>query len=128
QEHPDATRRLVRAHGRAASFIEDPANREEVTLLLAPRIGADAEVIRRTFDGRLKIAPDGSVRTSDRYLLVGRKQAARPDPAQAAWLYAQMVRWGQAPLSDGFAAAARAVFRPDLYDAAVPNGQSDLAG
>ena len=25
---------------------------------------------------------------------------ARPDPAQAAWLYAQMVRWGQAPLSD----------------------------
>jgi ABC-type nitrate/sulfonate/bicarbonate transport system substrate-binding protein len=26
----------------------------------------------------------------------GREGAARPDPAQAAWLYAQMVRWGQA--------------------------------
>ena len=36
---------------------------------------------------------------SDRYLLIGREGAARPDPVQAAWLYAQMVRWGQAPLS-----------------------------
>ena len=45
--------------------------------------------------------------------------AGRPDPAQAAWLYAQMVRWGQAPLSDDLCRAAMAVFRPDLYDAAV---------
>ena len=46
-------------------------------------------------------------------------RATRPDPVQAAWLYAQMVRWGQAPLSDDLLAAAKAVFRPDLYDAAV---------
>jgi NitT/TauT family transport system ATP-binding protein len=51
-------------------------------------------------------------------LLVGRDHAARPDPVQAAWLYAQMVRWGQAPLSAEMLAAAKAVFRPDLYDAA----------
>ena len=38
---------------------------------------------------------------------------------QAAWLYAQMVRWGQAPLSPELLAAAKAVFRPDLYDAAL---------
>ena len=70
-------------------------------MLAAPdRIGVDAEVIRRTLDGRLKIAPDGTVRTSERYLLIGRNGAGRPDPVQAAWLYAQMVRWGQAPLSD----------------------------
>jgi two-component system, oxyanion-binding sensor len=130
QEHPDSLRRLVRAHSRAATFIEDPANRDEVPeILSAPnRIGAEAEVIRRTFDGRLKVAPDGTVRTSDRYLMVGRKGAARPDPVQAAWLYAQMVRWGQAPLSAEFAAAAKAVFRPDLYDAALPNEKADLAG
>jgi len=29
---------------------------------------------------------------SEHYLLVGRCGDARPDPAQAAWLYAQMVR------------------------------------
>lgn len=122
QEHPDLLRRLVRAHGKAAAFVEDPANRDEVsTLLAAPnRIGATAEVIRRTLDGRLKVAPDGTVRTSDRYLLVGRQAAGRPDPVQAAWLYAQMARWGQAPLSGEMLAAAKAVFRPDLYDSALP--------
>ena len=56
-------------------------------------------MIRRTLDGRLKVSPDGTFRSSERYLLVGRKGAARPDPVQAAWLYAQMVRWGQAPMS-----------------------------
>jgi len=30
-----------------------------------------------------------------------------------------MVRWGQAPLSSELLGAAKAVFRPDLYDAAL---------
>ena len=60
------------------------------------------------------------MRIDDRYLLVGRDGAARPDPVQAAWLYAQMVRWGQAPLSAELLAAAKGVVRPDLYDAALP--------
>ena len=113
----------MRAHARAADFVEEVGNRDEVAAILAApnRIGVTPEVIRRTLDGRLKVSPDGAVRTDDRYLLVGRDGAGRPDPVQAAWLYAQMVRWGQAPLSDGdAAAAAKAVFRPDLYDAALP--------
>ena len=130
QEHPDALLRLVRAHGRAAAFIEDEAHRDEVaTLLAAPdRIGVAPDVIRRTLDGRMKIAPDGTARVSDRYLLVGRKGAARPDPVQAAWLYAQMVRWGQAPLSAELLAAAKAVFRPDLYDAAIVGAEPAVSG
>jgi two-component system, oxyanion-binding sensor len=129
-EHPDLLARLVRAHGRAATFVEDVANRDEVTAILAApnRIGVEAEVIRRTLDGRMKVAPDGAVRVSDRYLLIGRKDAGRPDPMQAAWLYAQMVRWGQAPLSAELLADAKAVFRPDLYDAAIGQSEPDLAG
>jgi two-component system, oxyanion-binding sensor len=120
QERPDTVLRLVRAHRRAAAFVEDEANRDEVTAILAApeRVGVAADVIRRTLDGRMRVAPDGTVRKSDRYLLVGRKGAGRPEPVQAAWLYAQMVRWGQAPLSAELLAAATAVFRPDLYDAA----------
>jgi NitT/TauT family transport system ATP-binding protein len=38
---------------------------------------------------------------------------------QAAWLYAQMVRWGQASFSPEALRTAQAVFRPDLYDAAL---------
>jgi NitT/TauT family transport system ATP-binding protein len=85
-------------------------------------------VLRRTLDGCLKVAPDGTTRTSERYMLVGRCGAARPDPAQAAWLYAQMVRWGQAPFSAELLAAAKAVFRPDLYDAALGAPATAICG
>jgi hypothetical protein len=78
-----------------------------------------ADVIQRTLEGRLKISPDGTMRENKNYLLVGREGAARPDPVQAVWLYAQMIRWGQAPLSPTALEAAIAVFRPDLYDAAL---------
>ncbi len=120
-DHPELVTRLVRAHQRAADFVEDERNRDEVAALLAApnRVGVAAEVIRRTLDGRLKVSAEGAIRTDPRYLLVGRAGAARPDPAQAAWLYAQMVRWGQAPLSRDMLETARAVFRPDLYDAAI---------
>jgi NitT/TauT family transport system ATP-binding protein len=76
----------------------------------------------------MKVASDGTVRVNDRYLLVGRKGAGRPEPRQAAWLYAQMVRWGQAPLSAELLATAKAVFRPDLYDSAMSDGVPDMAG
>ncbi len=121
RDNPDVLAKLTRAHGHAADFIENPANRGEVSRILgAPeRIGVDPEVIQRTLDGRLKISPDGTFRESGRYLLVGREGAARPDPVQAAWLYAQMVRWGQAAYSPEALETARRVFRPDLYDAAL---------
>jgi len=130
EDHPDLLSRLVRAHGRAADFVEDPANRDEVTAILsAPnRIDVAPEVIRRTLDGRMKVAPDGAVRVDERYLLIGRKAAGRPQPLQAAWLYAQMVRWGQAPLSAELVATAKSVFRPDLYDAAIGRRDADMSG
>ena len=125
---------LIRAHGKAADFVEDIANREEVCRILsAPnRISVPPEVIRRTLDGRLKVSPDGTFRSSDRYLLVGRNGAARPDPVQAAWLYAQMVRWGQAPMSAAAAGGlARGVppgsVRPGAGPAGAPRAASEPA-
>ncbi|MGY3698464.1 ABC-type nitrate/sulfonate/bicarbonate transport system substrate-binding protein [Bradyrhizobium sp. USDA 3240] len=121
EKNADVVAALVRAHLRAAEFIEQPENRPEVARMLAQpeRLGVEASVIQRTLDGRLKILPDGTMRESSRYLLVGREAAARPDPGQAAWLYAQMVRWGQTPYRPEALKAAMAVFRPDLYDAAA---------
>jgi NitT/TauT family transport system ATP-binding protein len=129
-ENPDLLARLVRAHDRAAAFIEDHKNLDEVAAILAApnRIGVTPEVVRRTLDGRMKVAPDGTARVDDRYLLVGRNGASRPDPTQAAWLYAQMVRWGQAPLSSELLDAAKAVFRPDLFDAALGAQTKEFAG
>ncbi|WFU37512.1 CmpA/NrtA family ABC transporter substrate-binding protein [Bradyrhizobium sp. CB82] len=131
-KNPELVAALVRAAVKAAEFIEYPDNRDETARILAQpeRIGVDAEVIRRTLGGRLKISPDGTLRESDRYLLVGREGAGRPEPVQAAWLYAQMVRWGQTALSETALRTAMGVFRPDLYDAAVgqSGGGADAAG
>jgi two-component system, oxyanion-binding sensor len=134
-KNPKVVAALVRAAFRAAEFIEQPNNRAETARILArpERIGVDADVIQRTLDGRLKILPDGTMRESSRYLLVGREGASRPDPVQAAWLYAQMVRWGQAAISPEALKTAKTVFRADLYDAALghtvnPADASDAVG
>jgi NitT/TauT family transport system ATP-binding protein len=129
-ENPALLAALVRAHARAADFIEDVGHRDEVCSLLAVpgRIGVSPEVIRRTLDGRLKISPDGQVRESERYLRIGRTGAARPDPIHAAWLYGQMVRWRQAAFSPEGLAAAEHVFRPDLYDSILGPGSARPAG
>jgi ABC-type nitrate/sulfonate/bicarbonate transport system substrate-binding protein len=131
ERNPQVLAALTRAHQHAAAFIEDPTNHAEAARILAQpeRIGVSAEVIQRTLVGRLKISPDGTMRKSSRYLLVGREGAGRPDPRQAAWLYAQMVRWGQASISPEALETAKAVFRPDLYDAALGlEGNDDRGG
>ena len=119
EKNPQVVAALIRAAARAVQFIEQPQNRAEAARMLAQpeRIGVDADVIQRTLDGRIKVSPDGTTREC-RYLL-GREDTARPDPVQAAWLYAQTVRWGQAAISPEALKTAMAVFRPDLYDAAL---------
>jgi two-component system, oxyanion-binding sensor len=126
EKNPEILASLIRATARAAEYVEQAQNRAEVARLLAQpeRVGVDADIIRRTLDGRLKISPDGTMRESSRYLLIGREEAARPEPAQAAWLYAQMVRWGQTPFSPESLKTAMAVFRGDLYDLALKRGRA----
>jgi NitT/TauT family transport system ATP-binding protein len=118
-EHPDTFAALIRALVAAATFAEAPENLTAVSAAIASRLGVTAELVARALTGNLKVAHDGTVRANDQYLMIGRNGAARPDPVQAAWIYAQIVRWGQAPLSEESLALAQAVFRPDLYDAAV---------
>jgi NitT/TauT family transport system ATP-binding protein len=122
ERNPEVVAALIRVASRGAAFVEQ--DRAETARILAQpeRIGVDAEIILRSLDGRLRISPDGTMRESDRYLLIGREGAGRPDPVQAAWLYAQMARWGQTSTSREALRTAMAVFRPDLYDAALGRG------
>jgi ABC-type nitrate/sulfonate/bicarbonate transport system substrate-binding protein len=119
--HAGAVIGVVKALQKAADFIEAPDNHPEVAALLAPpdRIGVEANVIMRTLQGRLPVARHGAVRAQPDYMLVSRNGATRPDPTQAAWLYAQMVRWGQTTLSKDNTASAMRVYRPDLFDQAI---------
>ena len=118
-EHPDTLAALIRALSAAADFVEDRRNLDAVSAIVGRRLDVDPELIVRTLTGVLKVSPDGATRSTDHYLMVGRNGAARPDPIQAAWIYAQIVRWGQAPMSEELRDLAQAVFRADLYDAAL---------
>jgi two-component system, oxyanion-binding sensor len=117
----DALERLLGALSRAAAFINDPAHDEEVAALLAApnRVGVAPEIIHRTLKGALRTTADGLSRSNSDYILIGGSSAARPEPVHAMWLYAQMVRWRQARLSSDLLIAAKACFRPDLYEAAL---------
>jgi NitT/TauT family transport system ATP-binding protein len=121
EKNPEVVAALIRAIHRATEFIGDPQNRAEAARILArpEHVGINADVILRALNGRLKVSPDGTTRESSRYWLVGREGAARPEQIQAAWLYAQMVRWRQASISPEALKSAISVFRPDLYDAAL---------
>lgn len=118
-DNPGALAALVRALARAAEFVNKPDNRANAANIIARRIGTTPELVVRTFTGVLKTRPEGAIRQNDSYIIVGRDGANRPDPVQAAWAYAQIVRWGQAPLSEELRATAQHVFRPDLYDGAL---------
>ena len=127
-ENPDTVTALIRALSAAADFVEDRNNLDAVTTIVGRRLDVDPELIVRTLTGVLKVSPDGATRSSDRYIMIGRNGAKRPDPVQAAWIYAQIVRWGQAPMSEELRGHAQAVFRADLYDAAIGAAPSSQDG
>lgn len=111
---------LVRAVHRAGLWCADPANRDALSRLLAERaeLDSDAALIARTLSGALIVDADGTERVNPAYL---RLDAAthRPDPAQARWLVAQMVSSGQLPPGGDAADRAAALYRPDIFAAAI---------
>jgi two-component system, oxyanion-binding sensor len=117
--NPDVLAALIRALARAGGFMHDACNYPTVAATLSRRLDVSADIIGRVLTGQRKITADGSVHTDNRYIALDGHGANRPDPVQAAWLYAQMTRWGQAPLSEEARITAQFVFRPDLYDAAL---------
>ncbi len=118
-DNPGALAALVRALARASASVNKPENRADIANTVAQRIGTTPELVIRTLTGVLKTRPEGAIRENDSYIVIGLDGANRPDPVQAAWAYAQIVRWGQAPLSEELRATAQKVFRPDLYDSAL---------
>ncbi|MDR6955289.1 NitT/TauT family transport system ATP-binding protein [Ancylobacter sp. 3268] len=133
---PDVLRRLIRALEAAARWSEAPENRGDLVRLLAePRfLGVRADIIERTLTGRPDVGPGGTARTDPDFLVLHRGGATRPDPRHALWIYAQMVRAGQAGYAADAVHEAQAVYRPDLYDAALglaarpPAAQGDPVG
>jgi len=114
EAHPQLLQALLRALARAAAWADAAENRAELAAVLArPQyVAADAGVIERSLSGMVFQA-DG---------------ANAPQPIHAAWLLAQMMRWGHIAADTDIAAVARRVYRPDLLAAAVAGlGMPEIA-
>ncbi|WP_371347811.1 CmpA/NrtA family ABC transporter substrate-binding protein [Ancylobacter sp. IITR112] len=118
-ENRDGALALTRALIRATAWCAAPENRMALAHLLAApdRLNVGADLILRSLEGRIRIDAQGSVREYSRYMVL-ESAAARPDVRQALWLYAQMVRWGQARLDEAGRLAARACYDPGIHDIA----------
>jgi ABC-type nitrate/sulfonate/bicarbonate transport system substrate-binding protein len=114
----DVATALIRAVVKGAAHIEGADGLDETARILArPEfVGVDAAMIRRVLEGRLRVGA-ARERSSETYLVIG--DAMRPQPWQAEWIYAQMLRWGQTRHSASVEQLAKSVWRPDLFDAAV---------
>jgi NitT/TauT family transport system ATP-binding protein len=120
QRNEEIMIRLMRAVSAAAVFASRPENREVCCERLSAegRIEIGRGLIERALSGTLKMSPDGGGRSDASYLTLGAGRSARPDGAQAAWFYSQMVRWGQAPMEPHLLKAAQSVLSQDLFDRA----------
>jgi NitT/TauT family transport system ATP-binding protein len=111
---------LVRAVYRAALWCDEPANRETLAGLLArpEHIGQPVELLMPGLTRQL-VAADGTRHAVPALLTFAARAATFPWISHALWLYTQMVRWQQAPLSAEGLAIAAATYRPDLYRRAL---------
>lgn len=120
EESADAAARLVRALQAGGDWCADPANHGRLSDLLGePRhLDLSPAVILRTLRGRLLLGRNGPERASPGYLRFGGR-AHRPEPAHLRWLMDRMIEAGQLRGSAQACRDAQAVYRPDLYDAAL---------
>ncbi|WP_375408479.1 CmpA/NrtA family ABC transporter substrate-binding protein [uncultured Methylobacterium sp.] len=112
---------LVRALRRAGSWCQDADNRGQLASLLSRPgyLGVASDLLRRALDGRPLSGRDASLRLDPRFVVFG-GDAQRPDPSHARWCLDAMQRAGQIDPTAAFLASAAAIYRADLYDAAVP--------
>ncbi|MCJ2057875.1 ABC transporter substrate-binding protein [Methylobacterium sp. J-048] len=115
-----ATLPLVRAVARAGQWCADPANHADLIHRLAHRtyLDLDAGLIGRAFDGEAILDAAGTTRPMPGRLDLG-ASVQEPRPEAARWLVAQMHASHQIPAGNLSEEAASAVYRPDLYQAAL---------
>lgn len=133
----DAVAALIRAlHAAAAHFVAPDTAAESAAILARPGyIDAPVDAILRAITDRIRLVAGGAPVHYPDFMFQYREAANFPWRSQAAWLYAQMVRWDGLRYSEADAATAQSVFRPDLYraalagsDAPLPNASSKLEG
>lgn len=121
--------RLIRACWRAGRWLADPEARMLTAELLSRPAWLDLppDVIERALSGRLVIDAQGSTRAVEGFVEFHAGAANFPWRSQAEWIGGQLAaRTGLD--RDASRAAARAVFRSDLFRLAMQGTSADLPG
>lgn len=126
----ETTAPLIRALYRAGEAFVDPARREDIAKLLAgpDYLDGSAALIKGAISDRILFAKGKARVHVPDFMFQHREAANFPWVSQAAWLYAQMAAAGHVPANARGYAAAQAVFRPDLYRAALRSMGAALPG
>ena len=130
EAEPELVHRLIRALHAAGRHFVDPDHVEGVAAILARREYVDGPpaLIRRAISDHILLARGTDPLHIPDFMFQHREAANFPWVSQAAWLYSQLVRWDHIPFSEADAAAARSVFRPDHYRAALAGTGVPLPG
>lgn len=130
EERRDAVEALLRAlHAAAAHFVEPGTAEESAAILARPEyLDAPNDAVLRAITDRIRLVPGGEPIHYPDFMFQHREAANFPWRSQAAWLYSQMLRWDRAGYSATDAATAAAVFRPDMYRAALAGSGAPLPG
>lgn len=129
EAEPELAGRLIRALWRAARWLGQSANHSVAAdLLSAPgRLAVGSDVIERVLTGRLITSPGGAERRVPGFIEFHAGAANFLWRSQAAWIGARLAqRHGLDPLPA--IAAARSVFRSDLYRLHLQGTGADLPG
>lgn len=129
EANPDLTRRLMRAVWRAARWLADRSNRMTASELLSrrDRVNVAPEILDRVLSGQMLLSRAGEVRQVPGMIGFFDGAATFPWRSQAAFLAVRLAgRMGRDPRMA--AAAARPVFRTDLYRANLRDAGADLPG
>jgi len=121
--HPETVSRLIVSLDAAARWCDQPENHNRLAEVLGdPRyIAAPVDIIRRVLAGEFNLDGDGKKRTIANYFSFHSDFANYPRQSHALWIYSQIVRWGQARLSDHGIKHTMSSYRPDLYRSALGN-------
>ena len=117
--HRDELQALLRAFDRSARWCAKPDNATALASLLSlpAYLSQPVEVILPALTGSMLIG--GAQRNIPGFLSFDAPHSTMPEPAHAAWFYAQMVRWGQAGLSKQNIERAMKCYRPEIYAEAI---------
>ncbi len=121
EREPELAHPLIRAMYKAGVAFVDPERVDQITDILARAeyLDGSAAAIKRVVQDQVLFAQGAAPVHVPDFMFQHREAANFPWVSQAAWLYAQMCAAGHAVADSVDYESAQAVFRPDIYRAAL---------